>query len=219
MRLQFDGRSRPQAGFPYLLHAPKDLTSQRLWPLVIYLHGLSVRGNNLDLIETYGLPQIMAEGGAFPAYVAAPQLPDGLFWPQRLEALSDWLDDLLAQYPIDPDRVTLTGVSLGGYGTWYWGGWQPERFAGLLPLCGGGNYLSALAIQKAGVPVWAVSGDIDPVVPLSEMTRMMGIVTHTKARQTIHEGADHDDTRVHTAPYADPDIWTWLLSQNRQNRG
>ena len=88
-----------------------------------------------------------------------------------------------------------------------------------MPLCGGGNYLSALAIQKAGLPVWPISGDVDPVVPLSEMTRLMAIVTHTKARQTVHEGADHDDTRVHTAPYTDPEIWDWLLSQNRKNRG
>ena len=219
MRLRFEAPDKPRVDLPYLLYPPENIASQTNWPLVIYLHGLSARGNNLDLIETYGLPQVMAEGGRFPAFVAAPQLADGLFWPQRLELLSDWLDDLLAHHPIDPDRVMLTGVSLGGYGTWYWGGWQPERFAGLMPLCGGGNYLSARTIQKAGLPVWAISGDVDPVVPLSEMTRLMAIVTHAKARQTIHEGADHDDTRVHTYPYTDPEIWDWLLSQNRKNRG
>ena len=219
MRLRFEAPDKPRADLSYLLYPPENVTGQADWPLVIYLHGLSARGNNLDLIETYGLPQVMAEGYHVPAFVAAPQLPDGLFWPQRLELLSDWLDNLLAHYPIDPDRVTLTGVSLGGYGTWYWGGWQPERFAGLMPLCGGGNYLSALAIQKARIPVWAISGDVDPVVPLPEMTRMMAIVTHGKTRQTIHEGADHNDARVHTSPYTDPEIWDWLLSQNRKNRG
>ena len=219
MRLRFELQDRPALGLSYLFYPPQKVADQTRWPLVIYLHGLSARGDDLALLETYGLPQVMAEGRSVPAFVAAPQLPDGLFWPQRLELLSDWLDDVLAHYPIDPDRVTLTGVSLGGYGAWDWGGWQPERFAGLMPLCAGGNFLSARAIQQAGVPVWAISGDIDPVVPLSEMTRMMAIVTHAKARQTIHEGADHDDARVHTTPYTDPEIWDWLLSQNLKNRG
>ena len=219
MRLHFDAPERPNAGLPFLLYPPQTLKSQTSWPLVIYLHGLSARGDNLDLVETYGMPQVMKEGLEVPAFIAAPQLPDGLFWPQRLEALSDWLDHLLSQYPIDPERVTLTGVSLGGYGVWYWGGWQPERFAGLMPLCGGGNFLSAQAIQRAKVPLWAISGDIDPVIPLFEMTRLRAIVTHAKARQTIHAGADHDDARVHTTPYRDPEIWDWLLGQHLSQRG
>jgi len=219
MRLQFVGKVRPLDRLSYLLYAPDAVEIQEKWPLIIYLHGLSARGDDLSLLETYGLPQVMAEGYKAPAFVAAPQLPDGLFWAQRLELLSDWLDDVLARYPIDPDRVTLTGVSLGGYGVWYWGGWQPKRFAGLMPLCGGGNYLSAQAIQRENLPLWAISGDIDPVVPLSEMTRLMTIVTHSKARQTIHEGADHDDDRVHTSPYKDSEIWDWLLAQCRNDRG
>jgi predicted peptidase len=219
MRLRFDAPERPKDNLSYLLHRPNNLDNATSWPLVIYLHGLSARGDNLDLLETYGLPQVMMEGLDVGAFVAAPQLPDDLFWPQRLELLSDWLDHLLAHYPIDPERVTLTGVSLGGYGVWYWGGWQPERFAGLMPLCGGGNFLSARAIQKERVPVWAISGDIDPVIPLSEMTRLLAIVTHSKARQTIHTGADHDDARVHTAPYRDLEIWDWLLGQHLAQRG
>jgi predicted peptidase len=219
MRLHFEVPIAKKSALSYVLHVPEDVNQQAKCPLVIYLHGLSARGDNLDLLETYGLPHIMADGFSPPAIVAAPQLPDGLFWPQRLEQLSAWLDNLLENYPIDQNRITLTGVSLGGYGVWYWGGWQPERFAGLLPLCGGGNFLSARAIQRAKVPVWAISGAIDPVVPLLEMTRLMDIVTHTKARQTVYEDADHDDARVHTTPYTDLEIWDWLLTQHLDQRG
>jgi predicted peptidase len=219
MRLHFEEAAAPRRPLSYVLHVPKDIGQQAKWPLVIYLHGLSARGDNLDLLETYGLPQVVANGFRPPAFIGAPQLPDGLFWPQRLEQLSAWLDHLLANYPIDPKRITLTGVSLGGYGVWYWGGWQPERFAGLLPLCGGGNFLSARAVQSAKVPVWAVSGAIDTVVPLSEMTRLMDIVTHSKAQKTIYADADHDDARVHTTPYTDSAIWDWLLSQHLDQRG
>jgi predicted peptidase len=109
---------KPEARYDYLTYVPETyLSSRAMYPLVIYLHGGSQRGHDLEKLKVYGLPAEVAKGRHFPFIIAAPQCPEGKFWSSE-----NWLDTLYAElttrYRIDPKRVYLTGISMGGYGTW-----------------------------------------------------------------------------------------------------
>ena len=123
----------------YLLYLPKDYgKSERKWPLVLFLHGAGERGANLDLVKTHGPPKLIQQGKEFPFIVVSPQCPQGIWWPEIVDTLAALLDEVRENYAVDSDRVYLTGLSMGGYGTWTLACRYPERFAAIAPVCGGG---------------------------------------------------------------------------------
>ncbi|WP_100899512.1 dienelactone hydrolase family protein [Nostoc flagelliforme] len=148
---------------------------QLLLPTILFLHGAGQRGSNLDDVKKYGVPKIVEQQADFPFIVISPQSPRGEYW--NVERLSILLDQVIASYPVDPDRLYLTGLSMGGYGTWHLAAAQPERFAAIAPICGGGNPQAARNLKN--LPVWAFHGAKDNVVPLSESEIM---VSALKAR-------------------------------------
>lgn len=140
---------------------------------------------------------------------AAPA--DGL--SHELRAVSLMLDQTLAQYPIDPDRVYLTGLSMGGFGSWAWAAAEPERFAGMAAICGGGDPARAAALTK--LPIWVVHGGKDPVVPVGRSRAMVEAVRKAGGTIQYHEldGVGHDSW---TPAYRDSDaLLAWLFAQRR----
>lgn len=182
-------------------------------PLVLFLHGAGERGDDLDAVLRHGPPRRIAEGWRPPFAVLAPQCPADRWWDP--DPLVHLLDDVRARFPLDPARVYLTGISTGGFGAWALAMRAPERFAALVPICGGG--MPFFAHRLRDVPVWAFHGARDPIVPLHYTTDMVEAVRAAggDARLTVYPDAAHD---AWTPAYADDALWTWMCAQTRGPR-
>jgi poly(3-hydroxybutyrate) depolymerase len=134
----------------YLLYLPESYSRQKgqKWPLLLFLHGAGERGNDLNLVKKHGPPKLMEQGKEFPFIVVAPQCPSESWWTEELDALAALLDEVQSRYAVDPDRVYLTGLSMGGFGTWTLACRYPERFAAIAPICGGGAWFRAPAQER-----------------------------------------------------------------------
>lgn len=118
----------------YLLVFPAEYARDtRHWPLILFLHGSSGRGLNLDLVKQYGPPLIAEQHPSFPFVVLAPQCPEEEYWTDNADLLAALLDDVLARYRLDRDRVYLTGTSMGGNGVWHLAARHPQYFAAIAP--------------------------------------------------------------------------------------
>lgn len=192
----------------YLLYLPKNYDDQESWPLVLFLHGSGERGENLDLVKKHGPPKRVAEGKQFPFILVSPQCPEHQSWSTR--KLSALLDAVIKKYHVDEDRVYVTGLSMGGYGTWAMGARFPARFAAIAPICGGGDPATAKALAKT--PIWAFHGAKDPAVPVERSKEMVKAIKEAggQAKLTIYPEARHDSW---TVTYENPEFYKWLLGQ------
>jgi poly(3-hydroxybutyrate) depolymerase len=191
-----------------------DADTTRSWPLILFLHGSGERGNELDRVTTNGLPKELAAGREVPAVVLSPQCPADARWEGDLMvmALDALLDDALARYRVDPERVYLTGLSMGGHGTWALAAAHPERFAAAVPVCGAGD--PGLAYRLRRLPIWAFHGAMDPIVPVAGTQDMAAALQrfHGEMRTTIYPEGGHD---AWSATYADTAMYGWLFRQRR----
>lgn len=238
-----------KVGYEYLLALPSgyDAAADKKWPLIIFLHGSGERGTDLWLVAKHGPPKILRgeptaphlnEGDQRPAspaaqtsgeaartllrtqfIVASPQCPPGRAWDD--DTVVALLDVVTERYKIDPQRSYLTGLSLGGYGTWSVGLKYPERFAAIVPICGGGQPVDAWRSAETkkssllSLGIWAFHGAKDPTVPLAESERMIATLKSVglaETKLTIYPEAGHDSW---TESYADPELYAWLLRHRR----
>ena len=196
----------------YFLYLPKEYGQEptNRWPLILFLHGAGERGRDIEMLKKHAIPRQLAAGQELPFIVVAPQCPPDAWWdPQTLSAL---LDEIEASYAVDKDRVYLTGISMGGFGTWALAAATPKCFAAIVPICGGGEPISTRAIKD--VPTWVFHGAKDDIVPLRRSKEM---VEALKARGgnvkfTIYPEAMHDSW---TETYENPALYEWLLSHRR----
>lgn len=180
------------------------------WPLMIFLHGSGERGADLSKVTANGPPEQAASGRDFPFILVAPQAERGSSWDSdEIEALRAHLAETL---PVDPDRVVVTGLSMGGYGAWNYAASYPDRLAAIAPVCGIGD--TERARRVARVPVWAFHGALDDVVPLAGDLEMVTRVRRVGGwvRFTIYPDTGHD---AWDQAYAEPDLYDWLLRQRR----
>jgi predicted peptidase len=216
---QFEKTIRAQ--LDYLLFLPQgyDAKAAKRWPLILFLHGAGERGSNPWAVATHGPAKYIRTTPDFPFIVVSPQCPEGQIWSR--DVLLGLLDDVIANYPVDTHRVYLTGLSMGGYGTWDLGLAYPERFAAIVPICGGGQTIAVLlaggkraaALQSLGV--WAFHGAKDPIVPLLESQRMVEAVKRAGLKDvhlTVYPEAQHDSW---TETYNNPKLYDWLLTHER----
>ncbi len=199
----------------YLLFVPRDYRPEgpKRWPLIVFLHGAGERGTNVDLVAVHGPPKLVRENPDFPFVVLSPQCPAGSSW--KVEVLEALLDDTLARLSVDPKRVYLTGLSMGGYGSWAWAAAHPERFAAVVPICGGGDPIPIrLASEEkrktlARLPLWAFHGAQDRVVALTESQRMVDAykALGNDVRLTVYPDAGHDSW---TETYRNPELFEWF---------
>ncbi|PAP78618.1 phospholipase [Rubrivirga marina] len=184
-----------------------DAEPDRAWPLLLFLHGAGERGDSLEAVTVHGPVKERRMGRDLPFVIVSPQVPTGQRWTAgRVAAV---LDDALATYRIDPARVYLTGLSMGGFGTWEAIQKMPDRFAAAVPICGGGLPLGLDAARD--VPVWAFHGAMDPVVPIEMSVGMVRALRNAggDVRFTVYPDAGHDSW---TETYANPELYEWLLS-------
>ncbi|HUT35109.1 MAG TPA: sugar-binding protein [Planctomycetota bacterium] len=196
----------------YLVHLPPGAEADKAkrWPTILFLHGAGERGDDLKVVEVHGPPKLVKTRKDFPFIVISPQCPKGVWWSAPL--LDDLLNEVADKYPIDPDRIYLTGLSMGGFGSWMLAMEHPDRFAAVVPICGGGDPRDAERIKD--VPLWVFHGGKDSVVPVARSREMVDALTAVggRVKLTVYPDAGHDSW---TATYANEELYTWLLGQRR----
>ncbi len=200
----------------YLLFLPEDYgKKQRRWPLIMFLHGAGERGSDLKKVKVHGPPKIVENRKDFPFIVVSPQCPTGDWWTDKVEVLINLLDDIVARYKVDKKRVYLTGLSMGGYGTWSLASAYPERFAAIAPICGGGSRIMSLRLKD--IPVWVFHGAKDRVVPLKESEEMVDAIRKRggNVKFTIYPDAGHDSW---TQTYDNQELYDWFLEHSKSSK-
>lgn len=211
------------AELDYLLYLPEGYkeSGTNAWPLMMFLHGAGERGTNVNKVAVHGPPKLVKEGKKdFPFVLVSPQCPEGRNW--RDDELLALLDYIIAKHNVDTNRIYLTGLSMGGYGTWSLGTKYPERFAAIAPICGGGEQIPILlanpqkkaALRSMGV--WAFTGAKDFLVPVEESQRMTNALMRAGCKDvklTVYPEAGHDSW---TQAYTEPEIWNWFLAHKRK---
>lgn len=184
----------------------------KLWPLVVFLHGAGERGEDLEKLKVHGPLKLTAQDRKFPFIILAPQCPEDSWWNNEIDRVIDLLDQIESDYSVDKSCIYLTGISMGGYGTWGLAAKIPGRLAAIAPICGGGDPANAPLIKD--IPMWVFHGDKDPTVPLEKSQEMVDAVRAAggSPKFTVYPGVGHDSW---TATYESDEFWKWLLEQKK----
>ena len=237
----FLNRTVMEAGeeYRYQVYVPADWNDHKQWPVILFLHGAGERGDDGLLQSDVGLGHaIRKNAAAFPFIVVMPQCRKGKVWTQPdMEAQAlEALDRSIKEFHGDRERVYLTGLSMGGFGTWDLAAKYPGRFAAYVVICGGIiplPQLPEIAVSLAKehkvadpyaetarlvgkTPVWIFHGDADPAVPVEESRKMKAALeaAHANVRYTEYAGVGHESW---DNAYAEPDLVPWLLQQRTQH--
>jgi predicted peptidase len=199
-------------GCRYLLYLPRGYSEvpDERWPVILFLHGAGERGDGLELVKTHGPPRLISEGAEFPFVIIAPQCPKGEWWdPEVLVALLDAVSEC---YRVDEDRVYVTGLSMGGRGTWQVAGAYPGRFAAVAPICGPSMWFKPGTLDE--LPVWCFHGAMDNIVPIQESVDMVCRLRECggHVRLTVYPDAGHDSW---SQAYEDDELYDWFLRHKR----
>jgi len=176
----------------YLLYLPKNYNKEEKFPLLIFLHGAGERGDDVAVAVRHGPFKYAKEGKDYPFIMVAPQCKKDKYWGNYLESLNDFLDNIIENYNVDTSRIYLTGLSMGGTGTWLWLMANPERFAAAAPVCGAG--ICWYACRIAHKPIWVTHGDSDQTVAYSESVNMVEALKKSGGEPifTTLEGVGHN---------------------------
>jgi len=199
----------------YLLFLPKAYEkSAERWPLILYLHGGTPRGNDISQMPKWGLTEKVEKDPDFPFIVVSPQCHAGEIWTD-VDALGAILDEVARTHRVDPDRVYVTGHSMGGRGALYAAYKMPERFAAVISL-GPVSLIAAWAEKLAAIPLWLFHGPNDQYTPLKEVEDLVHAMEAAGGHPqlTILPGRDHYILDV----YDRPDLYEWLGKQKRHPR-
>ncbi len=201
--------------YDYLLFLPTNqtLAEDGKLPLIVFLHGAGERGNDLTKVKVHGPPKIVEGQPDFPFMVLSPQCPEGERWdPLTLDLL---LDEIVGTQPVDTTRIYLTGLSMGGFGTWDWALYRPHRFAALAPICGGTPWHAFQVSKIRHLPIWVFHGALDPVVPIAGSSAIVGALKQMGAdvNFTVYPYAGHDSW---TETYDNPELYDWFKQHRRK---
>lgn len=220
----------------FMIYRPTHYTQQDRWPVILYLHGGGERGSDGIEPTQVGLGQAVQKTlGYFPFVVVFPQCRDQGFWamPDMAARAMEALEIAIRDFHGDPDRVYVTGNSMGGFGTWYLAARNPGRFAALAPICGGvrpppfaripkseqiidldGDPYASMAAKIGQTPTWIFHGENDPLIPARESRRMADALRKAggRVRHTEWKGVGH---AAEEPTYADPALFEWFLRQRR----
>ena len=209
-------------GLNYLLFLPQKYTGDPnvKWPLLIFLHGISKRGDTreaLEIIKLDGPPKIVEDPSDFPFILLSPQCPSETYWYPVFDRLEALIKSIRTTYAVDERRIYLTGLSMGGFGTWRLALEYPDRFAAIAPIAGGYIFESDevpedICVLK-NLPIWAFHGEKDDAVPSWQSQIMVDALRqcHANVRFTHYPDANHADAWKQA--YTDPELYTWLLQQ------
>jgi predicted peptidase len=229
--LTIDGKT-----FQYRVFVPKGWSSKKTWPVILFLHGAGERGDD-NLTQTrVGLgPAILRQQDTFKSIVVMPQCPANRWWSEpEMQAMAlRSLDQTAKEFRADASRTYLTGLSMGGYGSWTMAATNPNRFAAIAVVCGGvrpppglnlpqammgfaaeADPYGAVASRVGKTPVWVFHGDADLAVPVTESRKMVEALkaAHGDVRYNEYSGVGHNSW---DKAYAEPELFPWLMSQHK----
>jgi len=187
---------------------------EKEFPLILFLHGAGERGNNIEIVKRHGIAKIVEQKDNFPFITISPQCNLNSSWLQILPQLYELLNFIIENYKVDKRRIYLTGLSMGGFGTWHLAINYPELFAAIAPVCGGGNPEFAYKIKDT--PIWAFHGDNDEIVPVSFSKEMVNELKNLGAnvKFTIYQNTGHDSW---TETYKNEELYKWFLSNSKNS--
>ena len=214
----------------YRLLKPVNEDPKQSYPLVVFLHGAGERGSDNTAQLTHGVGDFAREENRknYPCFLIAPQCPSGAKWsdvdwgaekhvmPKEPSESGRLTLELIAamqkEHRIDPKRIYITGLSMGGYGTWDLIARRPELFAAAVPVCGGGDEATAAVMAK--IPIWAFHGDKDGAVKVSRSRNMIEALKKAggEPKYSEYAGVGHDSW---VKAYSDPEMMKWLFAQKR----
>lgn len=215
----------------YRYFAPAKLQPGKTFPLVLFLHGSGERGSDNTAQLRHGVNPILAGAKKLgePCFLIAPQCPADQWWAPidfksmrlsaadqpnaKLEALLALVDQTMKNQPVDRKRFYVTGLSMGGYGTWDLLGRAPEKIAAAVPICGGGD--PSLAARFKDVPIFAFHGEKDSEVPVAATRNMIAALKRAggNPKVTYYPGVDHVSW---TMTYDNPAVIRWMFAQRRK---
>ncbi len=200
-----------QRSFPFLCYRPREFQPEAKLPLLVFLHGAGERGTDLERVKKHGPPKLIDQGEDLPFVVVSPQCPEDQWWAmaENIHGLAQLTQYIQSEYSIDTTRTYLTGMSMGGYGTWATAAAYPEMYAAIVPICGGADL--AIVADLKSTPAWAFHGRDDDIVPLVRSEEIVDEVSKIggDSRLTIYDNVQHDSW---SATYANREIYDWLLS-------
>jgi predicted peptidase len=231
-RDRFEARTFADGDFklPYRLLKPQGYNAKQKYPLVIFLHGAGERGNDNQQQLVHGMNDFASDAvmTKYPAFVIAPQCPEGQAWgginrlamlPTPANELTPALDATLRavealrqEFSIDDKRIYITGLSMGGYGTWNALANRTELFAAAAPICGGGETASVVKFKQ--IPIWAFHGADDMTVPVERSREMIEALRAAGAspKYTEYPGVGHNSW---AQTYSDVALYAWLFAQKK----
>ncbi len=213
---------------PYRIYTPRPIEDETVYPLIVFMHGAGERGSDNTAQLKHGVGSIIRFIERFnqPAFVIAPQVADGHQWVDTpwsddahvlpkspsasMSLLLGLIDSVNQTLPIDRRRIYITGISMGGFGTWDLLMRRPDEFAAAIPICGGGDETSAHLIRD--IPVWVFHGGDDQVVKTHRSRNMIEALEGVagRPRYTEYPGVGHDSW---TVTYDNPEVLHWLFEQ------
>jgi predicted peptidase len=202
-----------QTQIHYLMFFPKSYSEHgEPVPLIIFLHGSGERGSDLNKVKAWGPPAIVEKNADFPFMLVSPQVPENEWW--HADELKGMIDEVLSKYNVDRHRVYLTGLSMGGFGTWDLAINYPEYFAAIAPICGGG--IPLLARKLKGIPTWAFHGKKDPNVPEHYSADMVEALKAAggNVKYTVLPEGEHVDAWVYA--YDKSGLFDWFLQHRKE---
>jgi predicted peptidase len=200
-----------QADYAFWLHLPSDSILKTKPPVLIFLHGKSLSGTDLNRVKRYGIISEIEKGRKIPAIVVAPQTNNG--WsPEKILSVLQFVQ---RNFNTDTNRVYVAGMSMGGYGTLNFAGAYPELVTAAVALCGGGNVKDGCNL--ATVPLWIQHGTLDTAVPISESEKIVRAIKNCNGGENLIytplKGADHGDLeRIFRAD----EMYEWLFQFTKE---
>lgn len=232
-RDRFEARTfeGPAGKLNYRLLKPKDYDPNRKYPLVLFLHGAGERGDNNKAQLVHGMNDFASDEvmSKYPAFVVAPQCPNDKKWvevdwsamkhtapakpSESLQLSFETLTALQKEFSIDAKKIYVTGLSMGGYGTWDAAERRPDYFAAAAPICGGGDVGNAKQLTK--IPIWAFHGDQDTAVKVERSRDMIAAIKAAggEPKYTEYKGVAHNSW---SQTYSNPEFYAWLFAQERK---
>jgi predicted esterase len=196
----------------YLLSLPDGYNNDtaKRWPLVIFLHGSGESGTDVEKVKAHGPPKLVAAGKKFPFILVSPQAQRPPGW--EAENLYRLLLDIKGRYRVDNDRVYLTGLSMGGFGTWALAIRHPEEFAAVIPICGGGDTAETWKLRH--IPIWCFHGALDHNVPVVMDSQMVSAAKRYNpvVKFTVYPDLEHNSWE---RTYNNDSVYQWMLAQKK----
>ena len=197
---------------PYLFSLPTkfDPASNEKWPVILFLHGRGESRGPLSIVAKWGPPRMVKRGDDFPYILIAPQCPSESRWTDddQQSGVLKLLDHITKSFPVDTTRIYLTGLSMGGYGTWKMAAENPDLFAAVSPICGRGN--PADAAKLVNLPIWVFHGTEDTAVLYRHSDDMVRAIRKAGGKKVRFTTLQHVGHNSWSAAYATPELYQWF---------